>query len=220
MKDFYVYQESIVKRTGVDSWDEMNPIHLLETTNHLRIDAALRALIGIFELVFPQRISGYYVIGSFADGNPVPTSDLDGVILFKGNFVDQQERQRANALLDYCAELAAVELDLTVLAEQSVINFGNVALKWASLLVYGEDIRDLLCVPPLDDYALRAMHSVSRFLARVRQRATCLTFPLPYPDPAAEFYGYTASESVTVAGMFTLARKRSSTVWANVLVRW
>jgi predicted nucleotidyltransferase len=67
----------------------MPPIPLLATTGHPRIDATLRGIIGLYEIVFPGRISGYYVIGSYADGNPVPTSDLDGLILFKGNFVDQ-----------------------------------------------------------------------------------------------------------------------------------
>ena len=33
-------------------------------------------LVGLCELTFPERIQAYYLVGSYADGSAVPSSDL------------------------------------------------------------------------------------------------------------------------------------------------
>jgi len=55
----------------------IQPITLLNTTGHQRIDDIIRGLIGIFEAAFPDRIRAYYLAGSYADGSAVPLSDID-----------------------------------------------------------------------------------------------------------------------------------------------
>jgi predicted nucleotidyltransferase len=41
----------------------------------------VRGLVELFELVFPARIRGYYLLGSFAEGTAVALSDIDLMVL-------------------------------------------------------------------------------------------------------------------------------------------
>ena len=62
----------------------MNDGTLLVTTGNRTVDQALRAAVEAFEAAFPDRIRGYYLEGSYADGTGLATSDADVVIVFVG----------------------------------------------------------------------------------------------------------------------------------------
>ncbi len=53
----------------------------LTTIGNERAQRVLRAMIGVFEMVFPERIRATYVDGSYADGTEVTTSDLAEYVL-------------------------------------------------------------------------------------------------------------------------------------------
>src|SRR5262249_19669289 len=59
---------------------KMKPITLCCSTGSERADTILRGLIGIWEIVFPDRIRGYYLAGSYSNGSATPTSDLDLIV--------------------------------------------------------------------------------------------------------------------------------------------
>ncbi|HEV7129272.1 MAG TPA: nucleotidyltransferase domain-containing protein, partial [Ktedonobacterales bacterium] len=59
-------------------------MNLLGSTGDARADAILRTTIEAFEAAFPERVRGYYLHGSLADGTGLPTSDLDLAIIFCG----------------------------------------------------------------------------------------------------------------------------------------
>jgi predicted nucleotidyltransferase len=168
----------------------MPPIDLLHTTGDGQVDDILRGLVGLFETVFPARIRGHYLLGSFADGTAQPGSDIDLCVLFRDGFQDAAEEARAADLVDHCARISPVELDVDPIDEPIPYRLRAVNVKLASRLIYGEDIRGAIPLPPIDAYARDALDLAVRLLARVRQNPPVLTFPLDYPDPAGEFYGY------------------------------
>jgi hypothetical protein len=64
----------------------MKSISLLHSTGHREVDGILEGVVGLFELLFPGRVSGYYLTGSFSDGTAIPGSDIDMSVLFRGSF--------------------------------------------------------------------------------------------------------------------------------------
>ncbi|NKB70476.1 MAG: hypothetical protein GKR89_25685 [Candidatus Latescibacteria bacterium] len=168
----------------------MDDIKLLETTSNPLIDRVLEGMVQVFEMVFPDRIRGYYLLGSFVDGSAMPTSDIDGFILFKGNFTDSEEEQRAWALRRSCSRMMTPELDFSPIGEAVFSHHGDVSLKLASLLLYGEDIRPQLGLPDMDFYTRMLMHNTLGFLRRIRKPDSPFRYPLDYPDPDDEYFGY------------------------------
>lgn len=170
----------------------MNGVELLAETGDQKVDRALRGMIGIFETLFQDRIRSYYLIGSYADGTAISSvSDMDGFIIFKDDFLDGAEPEKAWRTLSNCALLTTLELDLVAVPETSILRYGHVVLKYNSTLIYGEDIRENIPLPDIDIFGHSLLLDAYHFLARVRGNPPYLTFPLEYPDPNAKFYGYT-----------------------------
>ncbi len=69
----------------------VGPIALSSKTADPQIDAMLRGMIGIHEMVFPMRVRAYYLVGSYHTGHTVPASDLDIVVVFRGSFLPGEE---------------------------------------------------------------------------------------------------------------------------------
>ena len=128
----------------------MDNILLLQSTGNQKVDDILRGTIGIFEAGFPDRIRGYYLVGSYADGTAVPTSDIDMKILFKNRFRDDVEQKKAQQICDCCFGLISpIVGDVTARDEDTVFSKSSLRLviKESSLLIYGEDIRDKIPLP-------------------------------------------------------------------------
>ena len=181
----------------------MQKISLLNSTGNQRVDNILRGVIGIFETIFPDRIRGYYLVGSYADGTAVSTSDIDMKILFKNRFRDNTERKNSQQICEYCFGLISpIAGDVTAKDEETAFSSSTLQLriKAGSLLIYGEDIRDQISLPPLDqnirDVMFRAY--IFCFTDRLRPNLKARMYPLDYPDPSDEFYGYTYKGGTTV----------------------
>lgn len=166
-------------------------------TGNATIDAIIAGLVAVYEAVFPERIRGYYLTGSYAEGDLTPLSDLDLLILFKGAFADAAEAARARRLNGafYFARFTAVRLDLPARCEADLSSPDRVLLKLASRPIYGEDVRDQITLPAIIDYTRATMTMAYNNLARVLRgpdwRTTAaLSYPLAYPDPDDEFFGY------------------------------
>jgi len=154
------------------------------------VDELLRGFIGIFETAFPGRVRVCYVDGSYADGSGVATSDVDVTLVFKEAFRDDEERQRARALCEYCVLLSGVELDAEVTDEAGLRRGVPPSFKLAATLVYGEDRRDNLPLVSIEQWTRDRMHSSYWRVAHLFGRPLPVRYPVDYPDPNAEFYGY------------------------------
>ena len=169
----------------------MDTIELLASTGDPRIDRILCGAIGIFETVFPDRIRSYYLIGSYADGTAIPKiSDIDGFVIFKNDFLGEVEKERASRLCADCGSLTEPDFDVIPIPEAGLKRLGHVNMKLSSTLIYGEDIRDQIPLPEVDLYGHVLLFETYRFLSRVRGNPPFLTYPLDYPDPGADYYGY------------------------------
>ncbi len=181
----------------------MDMVQLLESTGNPRVDEILCSAIHIFETVFPERIRGYYLVGSLADGTAIPTSDIDMKIVFKDRFRDETERKKAEATCyDVFVRDSPFASDVTTRDEETVFGSSSLRLviKAGSLLIFGEDIRDNLALPSINQHIWDTMFraSVFCFAERIRPNLEFQGFPLAYPDASDEFYGYTYQQQTTV----------------------
>ncbi len=170
----------------------MSGVVLAASTGDENVDALLREVISHVEQALPARIRGYYVVGSHADGSALPASDIDLDIVVKGR-LDDEATQAARAIaLDIVngyATSRAADLGASLMHEARMQGIGNPAFKLASLFLYGQDIRDDLPLTSSEEWARQLMHSM--YLVTGRERGlSALTYPLDYPDPHGEFYGY------------------------------
>lgn len=153
-----------------------------------RSDAIVRGLVGLFELFFPGRVRGYYLLGSYADATPVAISDIDLAIIFKDSFRHAEEAEAAQRAIEACRLISSIRLDVTPQSEAE-LRAEDVRLKLGSALVYGEDIRERLPLPDPAAHARYITHWANAFVRRLHD-ADHIPFPLRYPDPDGEFYGY------------------------------
>src|SRR4029078_13299906 len=140
---------------------------------------------------FPGRIRAYYAEGSYADRTAIATSDIDLVLIFKDRFIDEDEASAARQLGADCAGLSAFELDLEIIDEQQAARSVFPTLKLASVLLYGEDIRDQLALPSISAWTRDRMHAAYWLIVKVFNRPPLVRHPLGYPQPDEAFFGYT-----------------------------
>jgi hypothetical protein len=164
-------------------------IGLLNSTNNPQADEILRGVIGICEMTFPERVRAYYLVGSYQEGTAVTRSDLDLCLVFKDEATDE-EKQQVAALGRHCTRLSPIRTDLSGQGETELRQSGVTGLKLRSLLLYGQDIRDSLPLEPLSVYLRQAVQGYFFYLRMLRGHAERLLYPVHYPDPQGEFYGY------------------------------
>ncbi|MDZ8186436.1 MAG: nucleotidyltransferase domain-containing protein [Nostoc sp. ChiSLP02] len=167
----------------------MTNIALVDSSDIPDIDQIICEIINLGESFFCGRVRGYYLVGSYAVGEAVETSDLDIVVVFK----EQQtllEKQRFASFKQECERYSALAVDLIPLDEAHLFSVGGVRFQTASKLIYGEDIRFAVPKKPVEDHIRDSMFGQYRLFARLRGNPPCLTFPLDYPSPVGEFYGY------------------------------
>lgn len=188
----------------------MDTIQLTASSSDERIDKILRGVVGIMETVFPARIRGYYLVGSYSDGSTAPNSDVDLCILFKDDFCDRDEFFQAWRICNYCAEISPWLLEVRVLSEERLgwaegVGFA-LELQHNSLPIYGVDTRSSILNPTMEQYVRWAMHTpyggiaYARGIEFTRPSPVVLTFPLDYPDPNGTFYGYDQDKLPTADG--------------------
>ncbi len=166
----------------------MGAIELLFSTGQAAIDRALTGIVTLFEASLPGRARGYYLLGSYADGTAVAISDIDLIALFAGA-LDQRERALAERVVAGCSLLSPTRLDITVCDEAS-IGGQAVLLRFDGRLLYGADTRADLALPPLAAYTRQTLDAARFFISHILHGVERLEYPLDYPDPEGEFYGY------------------------------
>lgn len=169
-------------------------ITLTLTTGDAAIDRILRGIVTLFEASLPGRVRGYYLLGSYADGTAVAISDIDLIVLCAGA-LEADERALAERLVEGCALLSPTRLDIVIRDEASIeaSRSGEVVLlRFDGRLLYGADTRASLALPPLSDYTRETLAAARHFIAHILRGVERLEYPLTYPDPEGEFYGYDA----------------------------
>ncbi len=145
--------------------------------------------IGLMEMTFPERIRAYYLTGSFAEGTAVSNSDLDMIVVFKGEF-RQGEADHLRQLRHHATKLSPFRLDLTPKCETDLITDGATGLKLAGKLLYGEDIRDQIPFEPIAQYRHDVLRGWQIYQREIRGDVEIVPYPVQPPDPDGEFLGY------------------------------
>jgi hypothetical protein len=177
---------------------QLDELQLRHTTGDRQVDGILRGAIGVFETLFARRIAGYYLVGSYADGTAVPTSDLDVYYLYPPGAEEPraEEIERIIRASRCCDLLSPIEIHVG-----PALSAGDrVVVKSGGVLLYGRDTRAQLPLPALEELIWWLLHRPPRRPSGTSHPGT-VVFPLDYPDPQAEFLGYTAHNVRTRDGV-------------------
>jgi len=175
----------------------LQPQTLHYSTNINNIDKLLQGLVGIFEMVFPGRIRAYYLVGSYADASHVPLSDIDLRVVFRGDFAEQEEARFLELRHD-CRSISPIAIDCPALSEARLQSdpdwvHETISIKESGRFLYGDDLRAGLALPDFDTYLQNVTLAPLSFFGRMHGQEV-LDFPLTYPDPTGEFFGYCAMQ--------------------------
>lgn len=161
---------------------------LRASTDDERADETLRAMVTACEAAFPHRIRSYLLSGSYAAGGAIQESDLDLGVLFRGSVMDD-ERQRLFGLSDAIERLSAIRLDVAALDEDHFLPSAP-ASALEVVTIYGDDVRSELTLEPLAHTLARHLSDATFYVWQMRGLREGLIWPLDYPDPDGEFFGY------------------------------
>jgi predicted nucleotidyltransferase len=167
----------------------MDEIQIAFSTGKPRIDALLHGLVSLYEMLFPDRIRAYYLVGSYYDGSATHTSDLDVMIIFRDAFLEGEE-QRTVQTKKICRQIAPIHVDLPAFSEDMLKYRDNIGLKLGSTLIYGEDMRDQIALSSMETYLSDIVTAPTRFITRLLRNVSSVTYPLTYPNPNDQFFGY------------------------------
>ena len=161
---------------------------LAASTGDARADETLRALVTACEAAFSGRVRSYLLSGSYAEGDAIPESDLDLGVLFRGAVTDD-ERQRLYMLARAIEGPGAIRLDVLALDERQYLRNATADAPEA-ITVYGDDVRGELTLEPLARARARYLSAATYYIWQMRGLRPGLVWPLDYPDPDGEFFGY------------------------------
>ena len=164
-----------------------NSVRLSEKMGNPQVDEILQGIVGIYERLFPNRIRSYYVVGSQASGTAVSMSDIDLLLMFKEKFESDSERHLAYQISWLCDMISPILLDIMPSTDSPHDIYNGAFLQWHLRPIYGEDIRPTIIPPAIDDYIRLMMNTTMQRWIRHRRN---LVFPLDYPNPDGEFFGY------------------------------
>lgn len=168
----------------------MKKFLLQNSLGHVAADAVVQEVIRVYENAFLGQIAGYYVEGSYADRTYVATSDIDMAIVFGNHLAHGEVRRTAERLWVTSAHASTMEVDITVVDEDSLHEGVYPTLKLGSQLIYGQDVCSKYPILPLEAWTRERMHAAYCLLVAVYQRPTPIHLPLVFPKPEDEFYGY------------------------------
>ncbi len=196
------------------------PLELLHSSGNAAVDHVVAGAIAVLDLHFAGRLSGHYFIGSCADGSLTPLSDIDLITVFKDR-LSAPERQQFRALAAACKQISSRSLDIDCTDEATLLHADQlcfqpdwwpvlhaITLKLASLPAYGHDLRAAIPLVARDAYVRTLMHFPFVVLSGQRQHPAQLSYPLDYPDPSDEFFGYTGRKLRAADGTLTPSTKR------------
>lgn len=167
-------------------------IQLAHSTGDTQADALLRAFIAACAATFPGRIRSYLLSGSYAAGDAIPESDFDLGVLFRDHVTDDEQARLHALVVDIEGAQtgeSTLRLDVVALDEAHALPSAAAGLPEA-LPIYGDDVRSEMTLEPIERALERQLSAATYYIWQMRGKREGLVWPLEYPDPDGEFYGY------------------------------
>ena len=165
-----------------------NMLELVHKTGHPEIDGLLAAIVSLYDVAFPGRVRGYYLVGSYGTADAIRRSDIDMTLVFTGA-ISLNDSARLLLMRQAIREMAFLHVDINTIAEATFGESDTCALVMASQFLYGEDTRRRIPLPSAEVYLRNISMPTQRGLTH-RFRHEEVTLPLAYPDADDEFFGY------------------------------
>ena len=181
------------------------------STGYSHVDEILAGIVGTCEETVPGLITAYYLTGSYAYGDPVPTSDLDLVFVYASSDQEQSEK-KLRRVLQYIQQLSPIEISVAhKRAEEEQRKSYPPEFRVHRALLFGKDIYGGLfdsSVPENHLFSLRrGFHRAYQCVCYFYGDAGPINLPLSVPSPEAEFFGYDV-ENVDLVGKPILSLDR------------
>jgi hypothetical protein len=183
----------------------MADISLQFTTGDEPTDALLLDIVAVYEGTFPANVVSYYLFGSYADGSAVAASDIDLILVFRGDQPDAATVQRVREVAAAWSRQRGPHLDTLPLGEGPLRRDGHFRVKHGSVLLHGDDLRADLPDIPLAAYLRDYARAPLGYAVEGFRHADRLAFPLTYPDPDDEFRGYVLANREPVKAFVSAA---------------
>jgi hypothetical protein len=168
----------------------MKEISLQNSLGHPKANAVMQDVIFLYENAFPEQIVAYYVEGSYVDQSYFATSDLDVVIVLRNPIIHEDIREQARSFWKNDSA-SPMEVDIIVTDEESLQKGVNPNLKLGGRFMYGQDVCQDYPILPIEMWTRDRMHAAYWLIVKIYQRPIPVHFPLDFPSPSDEFYGYT-----------------------------
>jgi predicted nucleotidyltransferase len=165
----------------------MPPIRLMEPSSVPEVNRILEGLIGIAETVMPGQILGYYLFGSYAQGEATTASDIDFMVLLRPRVTELRELALRD-LLESGNHISRIEIDIAIRQADPVERLAPTSLK-ASKLLYGEDIRPAIPAQSLQELKEVSFRRVFTNICQLFDVKPPVHLPLQFPKPDDEWGG-------------------------------
>lgn len=163
-------------------------IQLINPTGKEKIDNIIRGFITRCESSFPDKVLGYYLVGSQLDNTENENSDIDLIVVF-ANGSTKKDKEKFSHLLDHVNSLNSIEIGCYVQDKEYFDAGLPLYLKAASLL-YGSHVFADIPLFPIDTIARKWITGAFFLIQRLHGVETGLKYPLNYPDNGSDYYGY------------------------------
>lgn len=165
-------------------------VQLLRSTGTERIDALLTSYFSELASQFAGRLGSIYLVGSTTDGAADQISDVDGLVILAGP-PSPEDQHTFKSVTSAWSTRGGTILDFGLVPDEELFARGALGKKTGSwVLLYGEDIRELIPPMSVEQYTDAVMRGSFTCLRHTRGGSDALAYPLTYPDPNGEFYGY------------------------------
>jgi hypothetical protein len=169
------------------------------STGNPQVDDLLQGIVGIYESAFPGKLKAYYLTGSYYYGDPIPTSDVDLNVIFRGNEFDSSLPELKAPppefmdVTNYLHLLSPIELGFLFKTEEFFRRNFSLSMCRDRVFLFGEDLLGELsesAIPSRPFSPRNYMHRAYEVLCRRHGVSDTLETPLEFPAPEEEFYGY------------------------------
>ncbi len=163
-------------------------VQLKYSTNNKDINRIITNVVSVFQKIFTEFNHSYYLVGSSIENTRTRQSDVDIVITFKTK-VGKEEENLVRKVLSSINQTESLRIDIRILYIDNHLLSIPPNIK-AGKLLYGQDMLKDIPVQSIENTRRGSIRQTFFLQKILRRNNPLLSFPLSYPTPHGEFFGY------------------------------